>query len=1274
MVINRWSIDDLYINNKKKIILKKMESILVKTPFDNDVSMGYKYAAKNNLPYEYVVKIGHDEFTTYPAIIENLSIKNGYSLTDIYDAFLEEGYELNPVTIGLIYAGIMTKKGIDVNSLIEELNEFNDIQGTKENYSSETDLNNAIKNWRDSVFKSIKMNKANVEHIENIHTILSKVQNDVKTSPIVINSMMIRASPIFDHNIVRYIEDIFDNAVVSEILPYVQFNTPGNNLIKLYKGDNIDNNIDYDSIIHKKEQTNELYKLYFTLWVGKQEEIEIDKANKKSMTHGYYDTDKNILEMETIIKEQSGLSLNYILTTMSTVLPIREYEKIETTHIKGVFMVFGIEINDYSFIHMVLNDRVLSEYFFVDETSYSYAEKVRISVRYKSTKMSTDKFGPEINYLPSSLNVTINQEYTKESSILTLYDPVDDEQVEMELDANTPYLEVKISRASSMDDINDFIHLFTYLLSYYKEKEQSVMTLYKRYIPELNENKTERKNKTKGNVVQTKPVKNKRTKDKLNKLRIQAPEIFVTGDPGYARICQSKHQPTLIDKNEIEKWKNDNKQVMAFPSGDNPEYYFGCEDNVLKYPGAARNSVKNSNFEKYPCLPCCYKKDQINDKNSTYNTCNNIDKIEDIKLHVHQMKGDKALGPGRTGLITSDCSKLISLLTNSDEKKINRYGVPFSVNSILHSIFIAKNDDNYIELTNDKDREEFVREYRANIKNIKGINISLLKQEFYNYTEKEIWNFVNEVDTFFDTRWYYRLLEELFDVNIYVFTKVSETQTKFEIPNFRIFPVKLYRKRPIICIYKTEGTKTQLISVPQYELICVTKDKTRKFIFSEKYSEEFYDAYINCVKIISYTEINKNEFQLFNNLYNIDLTSYTKGNEKSQIIDAYGKLRAIIFTIDDNEEATIFSLPSEPLNLPSTNTIKLASVKNIIKLMGNPTSIVTNSKSEIEGLWYDLNEYLKNAIFIPVEPFKSEKLQKLPEGKPNPYVTTGQDIITKNIKLKRDLECIYQLVEWLFTFKPDFDTFIQKYITYPKEKSNHKVNSDDIYDFSKLNVLLPEYNNIGQAIKYISKNTKGFIKNGKIYLYTQKFAEGVLYHLKRFIKYNDGFDWNNIRMERIRYQTLIPDDFNVPSNVALFLHYNELQSWLETKSTLSIDKLTVIDNILNNNIDDKLTNRIDPYMYDAANINYYIIQNVKDNDIARALNISINWRLNKINLGYDIKPLENIDDISYIIYEPIITGEFVILEDHSLNEDDPHEILDYGKNRYATMLRLPDIE
>lgn len=408
------------------------------------------------------------------------------------------------------------------------------------------------------------------------------------------------------------------------------------------------------------------------------------------------------------------------------------------------------------------------------------------------------------------------------------------------------------------------------------------------------------------------------------------------------------------------------------------------------------------------------------------------------------------------------------------------------------------------------------------------------------------------------------------------------------------------------------------------------------------------------------------------NLYTTNYTVLTKGREKKQIIDSYGKLRGLVFDINDTEEATILVLPSAPINLPSTETISYTSLENATKFMNwQPSAITKNKNGFIDGLWYsfkhDEDMILYYGIYFPIKPSKDTKYKNLEIGKTNPYIAEGRDILYRYNKLKRDLEIIYQLMKWFYLLanQPTLQSFIKNYID-----DIQLINEDsiDIYDFSKLDSYLPEMDSIEEAIKYIKANTSGFIsENNKIYLYSEKFYEGIIYHLKIYIKQIDGLVMNI--PSKIIHKYLSINDFHISPYVVIFLNDVQLQSWLESKTILSLDKLFVVTDIFNNNIDDKLANRIDPYIYKENANQYYLIQNVLNNELERALNICKTWHLKKVNLGHNAEPIQN-KDLDYVIYEPITDGKLLETENHSDILTDFYGILNYGKDKYAAIIAL----
>lgn len=97
------------------------------------------------------------------------------------------------------------------------------------------------------------------------------------------------------------------------------------------------------------------------------------------------------------------------------------------------------------------------------------------------------------------------------------------------------------------------------------------------------------------------------------KLKTRLPHIFLTDYP-----TRCNHAPTLIDSiDEIQ----DGEYSLTFPSPEDARSkgvrtnLFVCRDhNKFPFPGLMVNQLENK--DKYPCLPCCYKADQMQTEDS----------------------------------------------------------------------------------------------------------------------------------------------------------------------------------------------------------------------------------------------------------------------------------------------------------------------------------------------------------------------------------------------------------------------------------------------------------------------------------------------------------------------------------------------------------------------------------------------------------------------------------------------------------------------------------
>ena len=124
-------------------------------------------------------------------------------------------------------------------------------------------------------------------------------------------------------------------------------------------------------------------------------------------------------------------------------------------------------------------------------------------------------------------------------------------------------------------------------------------------------------------------------------------------------------------------------------------------------------------------------------------------------------------------------------------------------------------------------------------------------------------------------------------------------------------------------------------------------------------------------------------------------------------------------------------------------------------------------------------------------------------------------------------------------------------------------------------------------------------------MYSKKYAEGIIYFLKTYIKSVD------IKKEKlpinIRGKFSSEYDFNQYTNTVIFVKESDMKTWLYSKTHLGIEYSTIRKKI------DFSDNTIkEPFIYQDPSEKFYIIQNVIGLEFMRAINCAYNWYTNKI--------------------------------------------------------------
>jgi hypothetical protein len=1346
---------------------------------DNELSLQLKEAVALGVPSKYIILKDGRYFNVLGEII-NL-IPTDISLIDLYNLFPT----ILPEDLAMIYAQYVKEISINqiienINNFYNLLNQNLNNQSTKANLSKKqiglspirdrTELNLFINDWRKRYSDELESDRQKLEEILIIQDELGKYE-PLEYSPLIVTSNILYIKMKKKDGSTVSLDDsyeIFDLSKPNITLPYIKWNSNivsfNNNqnintnvsLYKLYTGLRQEDRLDFSKVI--PSITKEI-NFIFSVWKG-VEENENDllrnkhELTKESFLKATYNLD--LLKIKIPLEGEDDNGRQRILNRIINTFPL-EIDTVKENRISGEFYIYDIEINDLLLAHMVLNLELFNIYLFIQESSSSVAmKKKNLKVYFRSISGLSKE-----NSLNYSVAFSIQQLYAKGGENIHIQQNIQKKEntfLSRKLETNEPYIKITITSAESIETANSFIYIITRLLSAYKENinnpdpQDNLLQFYLSWIPEfssLRETETVRKTTRESN-------------SKIHRLKQAAPDLFISD---YARKCLCQFQPIIIEENEIEEWQNKmfnykgrdmKRQVMAFPP-DNPKWYFVCPNDKYPFPGVKKNNL--ANMEKYPGLPCCFVNNQIDSIKSKYNRIfyptdeNNVvrrrkeqtktesedefSSEEESSLYsssllsssastysqtklieTHIIRTNKIIGLGRYGILPSSIIQLLAY-PSTESGTIYRKGIQRSPNSLLHCISLAVQDPNYLSLNN-REKEEYVQAVRRQM--AEKIQPAVCKSELYDFTEEQIRQSLNELDTFLDPNLYYRAIEEFYNINIFVFSPSANEEKRLknkedstghlELPRFKLFPVRTPRReRMNVLVYRTFGSESDALTYPQCELIIQRienlEEQMDKGVFDRRIFDRIYPAFLQVNKTLTWELIQESseseniDVLTRQNIYSrINFRELYK-NIKAQYIDEYGKMRGLYF----NDFMIIFP-SSSPENLPTRTNILRGKIRDVLhnfrlsdlsksyRLSDLSKSYGLSEKSEknvnrlptaysvnndlITGLWYPLLD-LDYGLYIPIIPIRKEELplDNLIMGPNNPLGEgVGNNITARIIKLRRDLNFIFQTVKWLYslyylslnvrfdnnTLEETLRNFFDRYITIGNEGGD----SSTIYDFTNIGRKYPDLSfiidpkdRINAGIEEMKKKIPSLFSKNKIYLYSQRFADGLFYTLKQNI---EQYYFNFTTHLSIQRESLSEQDFLQYPGVTLFLSTHDLNTWLTSFHNYTDILMTI-------KIADAM--KTDPFLYLAADGHIYLIQNVTEGNMSRAINVAYYWQKYKVNPGIKTPEYSNeMEFPPYVLYSISPANTIIPTENHAGDDLDYLSILRYNAFAYAAMLRL----
>lgn len=1248
--------------------------------FDSEYTLAYKKVPELQVPAKYIIKYEDQYISLEYLLINTLD----YPLIDIYDTDKIRNFSVTDfvnVFIKSTYKTYYTKHQIleKINEFIANYNEKYEVEKPLDPYE-ENELFDQIRFWNEDYKKLYKEDLIKLQEILNVQEALETTEpleakisyekeNLIDKSSFLINPQVSISSEKLRQKgkyeiITNHVQSsiiLFNNMKASILVPYIQLNFNDKQYYKVYEADSFRNikklfevaGFDKPNYIYMKVLINNEY----------------GSTKNNSYTEVKYSLEDNELKFTCEGKKQRDAVMNRIRECF--VNP--EYKNINIYNIdfayisgpenyrefnlQGEFIIENFNIDKSAIHFLIYNEKsltdipLISTYFFIDDSELVLTNREYLKLKFNDINEEEPE-GTTLN--PSSITFTFIPNQDNKNLVIQFH------------------------KAANEDVLNKSLEILLRILAYYKDLEPQILDLINnKFTQESDEKEFVSKRKVK---VALKEV----FEDKIKQLRYEAENItkglFDKNKVGYTRRCDCKKQPIIVPIDEVDDWKNKTfidkgeikqRQIAPFPPPPNEaekSFLYVCPGDDYPYPTVIENPEGGA---EYPYIPCCAGTDNINNPKSNYNNYYSTKPEEEKDTSkIYKITTMKQLEPDRVAEIPAIIQELLNTPYEIGEKfKYERYSVGKQENTLIQCVLHALNVQDYQNLPSIKDKENFCNFLRKKIPETLSNYYEIVKQEVFDYNLDDIKNEIRNSKKEFSSYKYYRILEELFNVNIFVFN-FENSQSLVEIPRHILSHIRNYRvDRKSIIVIKHYGGELEALKFPIYDLIFNTgvklidvKNKKasgsgRTFLFGEEMTKFMFSVLQNYNENYLFTVENINCVTRYNPFNKINIPEIFKNVKLvSQYIDVYGKMRAINIDIANGELQTIWLPMSQPIDLPIDNTIYTQPESAIVKIFGKYSAAIE------DGLWYKIIDF-EYGVFIPCKPKTYSVDSYIPT---NPIPSKNSENVN-NIEIFRNLYkysyMLLEMIKWglksngiltLKDYMENRDKFIILDDSVPKNAFPDKMISyiTDKGDFRYLNSIWSSY----------------FIGNS-VHLYSDLYYK-VIQNLERYYTLIDGDIEKQAPNPYLNNIFEYEWDFDIISKNRIFIDRANLDTWINNHEKNNKYELEIYEEINTDKIKCE-----DPFIYYSRNEKkMYLIQNVSNGNMDKALYCGYSWYLNRVNPGYDCPMIGN-EEIPYVIYSVdnslnIFIGgkEDIHMED--INKKEYITILRYSTDSYAALLNL----
>ena len=863
-----------------------------------------------------------------------------------------------------------------------------------------------------------------------------------------------------------------------------------------------------------------------------------------------------VIEDKVNVVSQLTVNKNNVneTTAVSEIIDAFATKKLRASDVKqnfisGVFYIANQSMDNYVFSDLVMNNKLFSNFLVINENMKASKKKLGLYVHFNLLSVGR-----------VTANIT--------GKIVTRSDYYQIGMSRAMFPIGSNYIRVKITRTDNINTAHKFMSVLCKLFAIYNEEYDSIIKIYRAFIPSF----------------ATEEIKRPReTKLREKNLRDIAPDIF---HANYSRKCI--HKPIVVSEEDLSLYKD--KHVLKFPKDDKiaEQRYYVCDHDKHKYVGLRENPFENK--DKFPYVPCCYIKNQENISGSELRHYYYGEELQVRNAkQQHLFVTDKFVFENMFGKLPRNLDLLFNMFDENSDYMYLRRGVERGKNSFLQCVISVFN------LTESRNAN-FILKIRKRMATKEFA--SSCRQEMYDKTIDDILTEMNDENAYMSPRKYIHGFEAYFKCDIFLFTRDS-AGGELAIPDHLQAYYKYKTNRRCIFIFEHMGSESDNAKYPQCEVICRwnKNDETDiTYIFEEN------DAIAKKVR---------NTFDFMNEYYLLDKQIYdilikTEFDVVSQVIDSYGKTRMLYVKYGD-EIISIMTPPLPPLyvrEIEKSVMIKANSerVFDFIDKFGL-TLVGRNEQNGVNGL---VCLFGNIEVFVSIE--YTDILNKIKNVSSNLLcVESDQSVLRHHMVAKKYARYSVEYMFWLFS----------KFLNDNGIDSNDKA-MKSIEKFVEKNIVINSDFEFDNVSKFFAIDS-GILHGKKLVVTSDEVLKRLAYVLRLKIvrNFSELVEYNKRKMIESYYMNAF--DFTRHWQQIVLEGTQSVLEWIENRET----KYVLYDDVQQS--------ATLPYFFRNKRVGEEIFLAKNATTIENAIKISVFWRKNRYMLVENIDEIFEYE-FSLILY------------------------------------------